>query len=239
MANFFRRVEKKYVINEKAYLNLQKAIKDKMIEDEYGKSIICNIYFDTDNYDLISHSITKPVFKDKLRLRSYNIPNEDSKVFLEIKRKYDGVVSKRRIEMTLKEFYQYIKNEENDVEPNQIQREINYYFKYYSLKPKMFLSYERTAYYDKDNKDFRITFDNNILARNYDLKLEVGSYGTHVIDENIYIMEVKTLGSMPRWFVDLLNELKIYPCGFSKYGEAYKGLILKNKKMNEEEKKVC
>lgn len=225
MANFFRRVEKKYILTEKQYLFFKEAIKDKMIEDEHGKSTICNLYFDTEQYDLIRHSITKPVYKDKVRLRSYNIPNKDSNVFLEIKRKYKGVVSKRRIGITLNNFYEYLNN--NDyIEENQIKKELDYYFNHYNLKPTMFLSYYRRAYYDKENRDFRLTFDSNILARNYDLELEKGNYGINILEKDKYIMEVKTLGAIPMWFVKLLDELKVCPCGFSKYGEAYTQLIL-------------
>lgn len=226
MANFFRRVEKKYVITKKQYLSLKDAITEKMVEDEHGKSTICNIYFDTEAYELIRHSITKPIFKDKVRLRSYNIPTKNSTIYLEIKRKYDGVVSKRRIETSLNQFYSYIEDN-NNLEESQIKKELDYYFNYYNLKETMFLSYERTAYYDRENRDFRITFDNNILARNYDLQIEKGNYGNSILDEDKYIMEVKTLGAMPMWFIKVLNEQKIYPCGFSKYGEAYKELILK------------
>lgn len=233
MANFFRRVEKKYIITKKQYLILLDVIKEKMQEDEYGKSTICNIYFDTDQYELIRHSITRPVFKDKVRLRSYNIPTKKDTIYLEIKRKYDGIVSKRRIETTLNDFYLYLENN-NQLEESQIKKELDYYFKFYNLKEAMFLSYERTAYYDKENRDFRITFDNNILARNYDLQLEKGSYGISILDKENYIMEIKTLGAMPMWLVKTLNELKIYPSRFSKYGEAYKGLILKvNKDIKE------
>ena len=113
MADFFRRVEKKYVINKKQYEALQNAMQDKMVEDEHGKSTIYNVYYDTEQYDLIKHSITKPVFKDKVRIRSYNIPTQNSKVYLEIKRKYDGIVSKRRIETSLEQFYENFKSKRN------------------------------------------------------------------------------------------------------------------------------
>lgn len=225
MANFFRRVEKKYVINRKQYLAILDFIKDKMVEDEHGKSTICNIYYDTEQYELIKHSITKPIFKDKIRLRSYNIPKKRDWVYLEIKRKYDGIVSKRRIETTLNDFYSYIEDNSN-IEDNQIKKELDYYFDYYNLIPTMFLSYKRTAYYDNKNKDFRLTFDSNILARNYDLELEKGNYGVSILDKEKYIMEVKTLGAMPMWFVKILNEQNICPCGFSKYGEAYKEIVI-------------
>lgn len=231
MANFFRRVEKKYIITKKQYLLLKEAIKDKMVEDEYGKSKICNIYFDTNQYDLISHSITKPIFKDKVRLRSYNLPQKNSTVYLEIKRKYDGVVSKRRTEIILEDFYQCHSIQNTKKEKSQIEKELDYYYKFYNLEPAMFLSYDRVAYYDKDNKDFRLTIDKNIVARNYDLYIEKGNYGTKILNKDTLIMEVKTLGAMPIWFVKLLENFKIYPSSFSKYGEAYKMLIL-NEKFN-------
>lgn len=234
MNNFFRRVEKKYIITEKKYSLLKKVIAENMVEDEYGKSKICNIYFDTRQYELIRHSITKPVYKDKVRLRSYNIPNLESTVYLEVKKKYEGVVSKRRIQMTLKEFYEYLDNENKNVnDENQIKNELNYYFDYFKLIPTMFVSYDRTAYYGKDDRDLRVTFDNNIIARNYDLKLEKGNYGDNIFEEGKYIMEVKTLGAIPMWFVKILNKIKASPCGFSKYGEGYTQLVLKANKVSE------
>ena len=226
MSEFFRRVESKYIITQEQYLILKEIMESKMIEDEHGKSTICNIYFDTNQFDLIRHSITKPVYKDKVRLRSYNIPNMNSKVYLEIKRKYAGVVSKRRIEMQLNEFYKYINNKNSFANGNQVKKELFYYFQFYNLIETMYVSYYRIAYYDKDNRDFRITFDSNIVARNYDLELEKGIYGNNILNKDNYIMEIKTLGTIPMWLVKILNDFRICPCGFSKYGKAYTQLIL-------------
>ena len=228
MGDIFRRIEKKYIVSEHQYKKIKEKMEGFMKEDEYGKSTICNIYFDTNQYDLISHSITKPYFKEKVRLRSYNIPNEDSKVYLEIKRKYDGVVGKRRIEMKLSDFKAYLEDKDSlDSKNRQIKNELDYYFNMYNLKPAMYISYEREAYYQKDNSDFRLTFDSKILARNEDLNLENGSYGKDILGKEKYIMEVKTLGAIPMWFVEILDECKVIPGSFSKYGEAYTKFILK------------
>ena len=227
MADIFRRVEKKYIITEAQYKVLKKALKDYMVEDEHGKSLICNLYFDSSLYELISHSITKPFFKEKIRLRSYNVPRKNSDVFLEIKRKCDGVVSKRRIGMKLFDFENYL-NDKNSLEhqSRQIKSELDYYFDRYNLRPTMYVSYSREAFYQKDNMDFRITFDSNIIAREYDLNLDSENYGTRILENGKYVMEIKTLSSIPLWLVPILNELKIMPCGFSKYGEAYTQLVL-------------
>lgn len=231
MAEIFRRVEKKYIITQQQYQILKEKINDFMIQDEHGESTICNIYFDNERYDLIRHSISKPTYKDKIRLRSYNTPNLNSKVFLEIKRKFDGVVSKRRIEIGLNDYYKLKNNKE--FPSSQIENEIYYYFKLYNLRPTVYLSYYRNAYYGMESRDFRITFDSNVLARAYDLYLENGSYGNLILEPNKYIMEVKTLGAMPMWFVKILNDLEIMPCGFSKYGEAYTQLILESNGIGE------
>lgn len=228
MVNIFRRVEKKYIIDKKQYNNLKEYLNKYMIEDEHGKSTIRNIYFDSSQYELISHSITKPYFKDKVRARSYNTPNKDSIVFLEIKRKCGGIVGKRRIQMKLSDLEKYILNQEYPyVNDSQIKSELDYYFKKYNLKPTMYLSYGREVYYCKEDRDLRITVDNNIIARPYDIRLDSENYGTNILSKDLYVMEIKTLGAMPLWLVKVLNEIKIKPCGFSKYGEAYTQLILK------------
>ncbi len=228
MNDIFRRVEKKYILNKKQYEQIREILNNYVVQDEYGRSTICNIYFDTDNYELISHSITKPYFKEKIRLRSYNVPNKESMVFLEIKRKADRVVGKRRIAMKFSDFDKYIKAPEAIKNNNkQIKNELDYYFKKYNLSSKMFIAYDREAFYAKDDRDFRITFDSNIRARNYDLELDKGTDGKNILDEDKYIMEIKTLGSIPLWFVKVLDECNVCPGSFSKYGKAYEEFILK------------
>ena len=223
---FFRRVEKKYFLSEEQYNQIIKKIEHYFIMDIHGISTICNIYFDTSDNDLIVKSIEKPIYKEKVRLRSYGIPTLESNVYLEIKKKYKGVVSKRRVSLKLKEFYNYIKN---DVKPfdNQIMNEIDYCFKYYNLIPKFFLAYDRIAYYEKNNENFRLTFDFNIRSRKDNLYIEKNVLNENLFDYKYYVMEVKTLGSMPLWFVEILSELKIYPVSFSKYGEVYKKEVKK------------
>lgn len=227
MAEFFRRVEKKYIITNEQYEYIKNRFKDMMIQDVHGKSKICNIYFDTDNYELISHSIQKPIYKDKIRLRSYNTPKKEDLVYLELKRKYEGVVSKRRLQIKLKDVYKYFEKGYLQTGDMQIKSELDYYFKHFKLKPTMFLSYDREAFYSKEDENFRITFDSNIIARNYDLNLEEGNYGVSLLEKEKYIMEIKTLGAIPLYFVEILSDCNIYPCGFSKYGEAYTQLVLK------------
>lgn len=206
----FDRVEKKYVISEKQYKELIKRLEGKMRLDKCGFSTICNIYFDTDNYELIRTSLEKPTYKEKIRLRSYGVPDINSKVFLEIKKKYKGVVNKRRIELTLQDAYDYI-GKGIVKENTQIMREIDYCFKRYKLKPAVYLAYDRYAYEGIEDKEFRVTFDFNIRSREHDLRLEKGDYGNFLSNEQIYIMEVKTLGSIPMWFVKILSDLQIYP----------------------------
>jgi SPX domain protein involved in polyphosphate accumulation len=217
----FRSKETKYLMTKKQYEELYELIKDRLEKDKYYKSKICNIYFDTDNYDLIVKSLEKPFYKEKVRLRSYDIPDQDSIVFLEIKKKYEGIVGKRRIEMRLRDFYSYLESGELKNVSKQISKEIDYCFKYYNLKPKLFLAYDRLSYYDKDNINFRITIDKNIRSREDNLRLEFGDKGKLYFDEEMYMMETKALNAYPIWFSKILSKLKIYPISFSKYGNIY------------------
>lgn len=220
-SEIFKRVEKKYLLTEKQYKCLLKEADKHLEKDKYFKSTICNVYFDTDNYDLIVKSLEKPIYKLKVRLRSYNIPNLNDKVFLEIKNKYKGVVGKRRVKISLQDFYDYLDNNKFPNCDKQIMSEIDYLFKKYDLKPKQYIAYDRESYYDKDNKNFRITFDQNLRSRNEDIKLEYGDAGRLYFNDKTYIMELKTLDSLPLWFAKIINKLKIYPTSFSKYGKIY------------------
>ena len=237
--NIFRRIEKKYIITQEQYERIKELLLLYTVEDKYGKSKICNLYFDSDDYCLIRNSITKPVYKDKVRLRSYNTPTGSSNVYLEIKKKYKKVVGKRRIEMKLNDFYRYLEDKDSiKIENEQIKREIDYYFEFYKLKPKMYISYDREAYYETGNKDFRVTFDSNITARRKKLDLAKGSFGEKILDEDKYIMEIKTLGVIPMWLVKIISDYKLQPGGFSKYGVAYEKLVLGGRKEAKVKQKI-
>ena len=188
---------------------------------EYAGVVICNIYFDSQNNDLIINSINKPIYKEKVRVRSYNVPTLDDKVFFELKKKYSGIVGKRRIELKLCELYRYLETGELCEGDVQVRKEIDYCFKKYKLMPKIFIGYDRLSYYDKNDINFRITFDTNLRSRDDNLLLESGDDGEKYFKDGKVIMETKALGSYPLWFTKILSSLKIYPNSFSKYGSIY------------------
>jgi SPX domain protein involved in polyphosphate accumulation len=228
----FKRYEKKYLLDDQQYHQLRQRLSERMIPDQYGKSTICNIYFDTPNYHLIRRSIEKPVYKEKLRLRSYGVPREDSTVFIELKKKYKGVVYKRRVDTSLAQAVRYLYLGETLLKPSQITKEIDWFiYHYQKIVPAIFISYDRVAQYNKENNDLRITFDSNILWREETLDLSKGAWGNELLLSNQKIMEIKIPGAMPVWLADLLNDLRIYPCSYSKYGNAYKTKFIKENKL--------
>ena len=222
----FRRYEKKYKVTAEQYNELISRMITKMSADSYGKHTICNIYFDTPDYQLIRTSLEKPVYKEKIRLRSYGVPSDDDMVYLELKKKYDGVVYKRRVPMKLGEARKYLYYGIKPERDSQILREIDYAYQFYHAKPMVYLAYERIAFYAKENPELRVTFDMNIRARDYNLDLSKGSNGTLLLDPQTLLMEVKIPGAMPVWMSQLFSELKIYPVSYSKYGTYYKEYIL-------------
>jgi SPX domain protein involved in polyphosphate accumulation len=223
----FRRREEKYLLNNQQYNSLLQMINDYIEKDKFFISQTCNIYFDTDHFDLIKESIEKPIYKEKVRLRSYYIPTEEDKVFFEIKKKYNGITSKRRITISLKDFNDYYIKHKMPECNQQILSEINYIMDSKKLKPKLFLAYDRNSYYAKDNQDLRITFDKNLRFRTTDLDLNLGDAGIKYFKEDMYILEIKTLDAIPLWLTNALSNLEIYPVSFSKYGSIYKDYILK------------
>lgn len=226
----FKRTEKKYLLDRKSYEALVARLGEYMEKDRYFESEIISLYYDTPDYRLIRTSIDKPVFKEKIRLRSYGVPSADSDVFLEIKRKFKGVVYKRRSVVPLRDAVKFTHGEEITHHNAQIENELKWAFDYYSgLSPRMFVSYHRLAYSGKDNPNLRITFDDRILYRNYDLSPDKGIYGRNLLGSGERIMEIKIPDSMPLWLSHILDEMKIYPSSFSKYGTAYLTLLSENK----------
>ncbi len=227
----FCRRETKYLITKEQMARVLQKMGDRIVPDEYGRSTVCNLYYDTPDHLLIRRSIEKPVYKEKLRLRSYGVPKAGGKIFAEIKKKHKKIVYKRRITLPAEEEANAAAG--NIPDDSQIGREIRYFFKRYSpLKPMVYLSYEREAFYGVSDRGFRVTFDDNILARTENLCLSEGSYGVPLLPEGMILMEVKCEGALPLWMAKLLSEEKMYKTSFSKYGTAYM-LILQNKLQGE------
>ncbi len=225
----FQRYEMKYLLTVPQYHAMLRFLAPYMRPDDYGKSTVCNLYFDTPNFLLVRRSLERPVYKEKLRLRSYGVANADSEAFVELKKKFKKVVYKRRVVLPEARAMGYLCRGEA-VPETQITREIGYALQRYApLAPKVFLSYEREAFYAKEDHDFRVTFDRNILWRDYDLSLCSGIYGTPVLRENQVLMEVKTAMGVPMWLARYLSANGIFHTSFSKYGTAYLAMRNGNK----------
>lgn len=225
----FNRYEQKYFLDSDTLKKVLAVMDEHMQSDKYNSNhnpyTISNIYFDTDDNYLIRTSLSKPKYKEKLRLRSYGIPNNESKVFLEIKKKFNGIVNKRRTVLKLSEAYSFITSgippTPKEYMNKQVLNEITYFLKCYSLKPKVYLAYDRIAYFEKGNKDLRISFDQNIRTRRYDVSLEDGDYGEKLLPDGLYLMEIKTSKAMPLWLTEMLAKYNIKRCSFSKYGTEF------------------
>ncbi len=218
----FKRIEKKYMLTQEQYEYILDKIAPHTHPDRFGETVIRNIYFDNTDDELIETSLKKPVYKEKLRLRSYGIPEADSNVFFEIKKKYKGVVYKRRISMTRDTAYRYIETGElpEDLVGN-IPVEIDYMIRRYRLFPKAFISYKRLALVGDTDPELRITFDSEITSRYNDVRLESDAPGEQLLPENTHLMEIKIPGAMPLWLAHVLSEKSIYPQSFSKFGTAH------------------
>ncbi|MDR3296419.1 MAG: polyphosphate polymerase domain-containing protein [Clostridiales Family XIII bacterium] len=226
----FNRYEKKYIVSGKIIPQIQAALSEHMELDEYNKRretyTIANLYYDTEDSHLIRTSLAKPKYKEKLRLRAYGVPGGGSKVYAEIKKKVNGLVNKRRSAMTLDEAYSFLQSgEAPKLRPamnRQVVGEIEYFLRTHDLSPSVCLSYDRRAYFGIGQHDLRVSFDTNIRTRRYDLRLEAGIYGEPLLDEDLWLMEIKVARSIPLWLCRLLSEHGIYPASFSKYGTEYK-----------------
>lgn len=222
-----KRVEMKYLLDAEQTEYLRERLKGHMEEDQYGKTSIASLYYDTPTYRLIRASIEKPEFKEKIRLRSYGIATESSPVFLELKRKAYGIVYKRRVQTTIPLVHKFFSGEGDICAPGQINREITVFRDYYkTLVPACMIIYDRTAYFEPDG-DLRLTVDENPRYRTDDLTLTKSMDGISLLDEGWTILEVKVQEAMPIWLARILSEGKIRKGSFSKYGEAYRQQLLR------------
>ncbi len=233
----FNRREIKYLMNDDDKAALLSIIAQYMDSDSFNKDgktySIANLYLDTESDELIRKSLEKPKFKEKIRLRSYGQVAITGKVFLESKKKYNGVVNKRRTNFILQDAYKYFETGEIPEKPiqengkplkmnMQVMREIDYIMHFYRLKPKVFISYDRWAFFEKNNSDFRLTIDTNIQTRRTDLRLDSPAYGEQLLKPGQWLMEAKAFKAFPLWFTHFLSERRLFQTSFSKYGTEYK-----------------
>lgn len=220
--NTFLRRELKYMIDRPSAVRLKELMESRLVPDIYGVTKVSSLYLDTPDMLLIRRSVSRPIFKEKLRLRSYGMVCADSPVFAEIKRKYSSTVSKRRTEMTENDALLLINGMR--APKTQIEREITYFSSLYApLSPAVYLSYIREAYNSADGT-LRITFDNDIRYRTEDLTL-TSNGGIRLLDSELILMEIKSDRAIPLWLTEHLSREKIYCTPFSKYGAAYRSII--------------
>ena len=227
----FDRVEKKCLITAEQKTRILPIIEQNMWKDEYYESEVFNIYFDTDNYDLIIQSIEQPMFKEKLRARSYG---GFDKVFFEIKTKLCGkennVGYKRRVRITRKDYHKLVREglcvsdfmKKNADGPNdwRIAREVDYLISHFGLKPQILVFYVRYSWQGEDG--LRITFDENLKYRTDDVKFtKKKSDKNYFEDEKNIIMEIKAHSVLPLWLAHQLSVERIFPQQFSKVGKIY------------------
>lgn len=220
----FQRVETKFMLSEETYQALLIQLNTYMRPNVYAHSTITNLYYDTPTYQMIRWSIEKPDYKEKIRVRSYEgVPNKESQVFAEVKKKFQKVVYKRRIYEQLQAVQAFFEGEEDALADSQVKNELAYMKKQYGqLQLMMYIYYDRYSLQGREDEGVRITFDSNLIYRDYDLDLEKGIYGETLLPEGYRLMEVKISGAYPLWLSHILSSLNIYKSSFSKYGAAYK-----------------
>lgn len=222
----FKRYEKKYMLSARDYEALFQQLEPYIEPDEYAHSTVCSVYYDSEDYRLIRRSLEGPVYKEKLRLRSYNVPSPEDPVFVELKKKYKGIVYKRRVSMGAAAAADWLAGRSAPTEDSQMVREIEWFLQTNRLAPRAFIACDRWAWRAREDEELRITFDRNIRWRGEELDLTLGDWGEALLPEGEVLMEIKIPGAAPLWLAHILSALQLYPRGFSKYGTCYKEKIL-------------
>lgn len=222
----FKRYEKKYLLSAAKFDRLWERMREHLVPDRFFQSTVCSVYYDSDDFSLIRHSLERPVYKEKLRLRSYGVPGPEGEVFVELKKKFRGVVYKRRVQLGAAEAEAYLAGRSHPAGDGQILREIDFFLQTHPVSPKVFIACEREAWVDRDEPELRFTFDRNLRWRDTDLSLTAGSAGEPLLKQGEVLMEIKIPEAAPLWLAHLLSELEVFPTSFSKYGTCYRQDLL-------------
>ncbi|HFI0254452.1 TPA: polyphosphate polymerase domain-containing protein [Streptococcus suis] len=222
----FKRKETKYIVDKETFALLEKDLQRHMVSDEFATSTITNIYFDNEDFDMIQDSIAKKNGREKIRMRIYDAqPSASSQAFLEIKKKENKIGYKYRLTSNPLSVTNYIEKgvvdktitDEMVTSELEILRE-----RYGTIKPKMYIYYDRVSYKGIEDKKIRLTIDKNLLYRDYHVSATDGKFGEALLDPNKVIMEIKVPEQLPDWLLDLLEKYQLEKQSFSKYGNAYK-----------------
>lgn len=217
----FKRREVKFLVTDEQRATIELAASAHMEADAWGATTVCNVYYDTPTSLLIRRSTEKPRYKEKIRIRSYGRREPGAPVFVELKKKFKGVVYKRRAVMDEDRAAALLAGHGDP--QTQIEREIDFAVRRYDgLAPACYIAYDREAHYAVDDHEFRMTFDRNVRARWDDLDLTAPTQGEQLLPEGVSIMELKCGGAIPLWMVRTLDELGLRKASFSKYGNAWK-----------------
>ena len=235
----FQRHEKKFLLTPEQYRVVLPLLAERMEEDRYGEYTICSLYYDTPAFDLIRASVQKPPYKEKFRLRSYGVPGKDDRIFGEIKKKFDGVVYKRRVAATPGEMARFLAGGELSHESPQIQRELHWFLRCHPISPRVFIGYDRTALAGREDPELRVTFDRKLRWREEQLDLMAGDHGAPVLPEERVVMEAKLPQAAPLWLVRILSQLELRPTSFSKIGTCYQRHLAQKIFLPERMKRSC
>ena len=229
----FKRIETKYVVSKENLEDLLTDLKEYLVEDDYPTSIISNIYFDTDNFDVIQDALDGNHRQEKIRMRTYLAnPKIDSKVFLEVKSKDDeGIGHKFRLVSTPLAITNLMTDGKNhgQITDRQLLQDIHHLRQRYDegLKPRMYIYYDRFSMKEKETIEgyaynkVRVTLDQNLTYRDEDVSLFKGNHGFPLLDEDTIIMEIKAPGKKPDWLQAILDKHGLKEQKFSKYSCAY------------------
>ena len=216
----FRRYEAKYHLTNRQRSRLKILMASHMRPDAHGPSTVRSLYYDTPTHLLARRSSERPAYKEKLRIRSYREACDTTLVFLELKKKFDGVVYKRRVTLPLAAADAVLRG--SKIPTSQIEREIAFTASMYEdLQPAMLIICDREAYYDMANQNFRITLDRRVRCRWEEATLKGSCEGRSLLDETTSLMELKCAGALPLWMVGFLASEHIHRVSFSKYCSAW------------------
>ncbi len=221
----FQRVEQKYLLDPEQRDALERILAPQLIPDRYGLQTVASVYYDTPDCSLVRASLHNPVYKEKLRMRSYGRAERDGMVFVELKKKFRGVVYKRRETMRLREAETFLQTGCCPRPLSQIMKEIGYFRAFHGVVPMAFIACERQAFFDPEGSGLRLTFDTGIRCRDEGLSLDGSPDGEEILPEVRVLMEAKARGAMPLWLAAALSDLRIFPVSFSKYGRYYREIL--------------
>lgn len=232
------RYERKYLVPNDRLESLRKRIQPFVSRDPYAPPMgdgtfqytVRSVYFDTPGFNSLYEKWEGVEIRKKLRIRGYDQKDDNSRVFLEVKRKKGDRIWKTRANVPYSKLDEiltlgFVNGVSDEIKgSNEVEaRKFLFNMHRFGYRPVNLISYDREPFQGVFEPGLRITFDKNVRAKMWPSLSELYSEaGLRLVWKDHFILEIKYFGEkMPSWIRSVVQEYGLRHEALSKFATPF------------------